>query len=244
MKRLLVALALAAGCGSQPDPNTRALHDVEAATRAVDRALGISTALVTAGNVNVGATPEILAGAVENRLLSEAAGCVAETRSGATLHADFTHCALATASMHVGGSVDVAVTAAARGGVDITATLAVTVDGGTLTGNFVISTVNGDAFTYAGTLSLDGTAVAVPLVNAGIAGGGATMDASNATANGVALTLTAVHQRFAGCYPDDGAATLGALGVSFANATPQSGGVTLAGGGSDTLPVRAGCPPK
>src|SRR5205807_632108 len=111
--------------------------------------------------------------------------------------------------------------------VDITFTLAVTVDGQPLSGNFVVATPSGSAFSYAGSLTLDGTTVTTPLVNAGIAGGGATLDASHATANGATFALAAVHERFAGCYPDGGVAMLATLAVTFASDTPQTGSIAI-----------------
>jgi hypothetical protein len=237
------ALAIG-GCGAAADPNAAALHDVEAATRAVDRALGIQTAFVTAGNIDVGAPPDVIATSLWGRLMTEAPGCAAATHAGATVHADFGGgCALATASMRVGGTVDAEVQAdATTGGVTVTLALGATVDGQALGGSFAVSTPNGNVFTYGGTLTLDGTTVMAPLVRAGIAGGGATLDVDNATVGGAGFALAAAHQRFAGCYPDGGMATLGALGVAFASETPQTGAVTLSTGKSATLPARAGCP--
>jgi hypothetical protein len=243
---LVLALALAAGCGSPTTKDAPQLREIEVATRAVDRALGLSTALVIAGNVDVGATPDIIAAALVNRLQSEAAGCVNAVNTMNTVHADFgASCALATAMMHAGGTVDLTVTQQMMTSeVDIAAQLALTVDDGTLAGSFVITTTDGDNFTYSGMLTLDGVTVNVPLVNAGIGAGGATMDAMKLTADGTAFTLTAVHERFSGCYPDDGVATLGSFAVTFANGTPQDGQVMLDDGSGAALPTRTGCPPK
>jgi hypothetical protein len=246
VKRLALLLVLGSGCGSPADSNGKTLHDVEAATRAIDRAVGVQTAFVTVGNIDTGATPAIIAGAILNRVQSEAAGCVTATSSSsdASVHADFgAGCALATAMMHAGGTVDAVVAPDPAGGVDITLTLAVTVDGQPLAGNLVVATPDGNAFSYAGTLTLDGTTMTTPLVNAGIAGGGATLDAAHATANGTALALGAVHERFAGCYPDEGTATLGTLAVTFASDTPQTGSIMISTSSSaTTLPKRTGCP--
>jgi hypothetical protein len=247
VKRLsLLVLALVAGCGSSADPNGKTLHDVEAATRALDRAVGVQTAFVTTGNVDTGATPAIIAGAILNRVQSEAAGCVMATSSSsdASVHADFgAGCALATAMMHASGTVDAVVAPDPAGGMDITLTLAVTVDGQALAGSLVVATPNGNSFSYAGSLTLDGTTVTTPLLNAGIAGGGATLDAAHATANGAALALSAVHERFAACYPDGGTTTLGTLGVTFASDTPQTGSIMVSTStNATTLPTRAGCP--
>jgi len=247
VNRLLALAALAAtvGCGAGANPNAAPLRDLEAATRAFDRAIGVSTAFVTVGNIDTGATPAIIAAAIANRVQSEAAGCVTAASSDDTLHADFgAGCALATASMHAGGTVDgVVAPDMTTGGVTITFTLAVTVDAQPLAGTLAVSTPSGDSFTYASDgLTLGGTTAVAPLLTAGIAGGGATLDAAHATANGGALALTAVHERFAACYPDEGAATLGALGVTFASDTPQTGAVMLSTGATATLPSRAGCP--
>jgi hypothetical protein len=181
-----------------------------------------------------------------NRVQSEAAGRVTATSSSAdaSVHADFgAGCALATAMMHAGGTVDAVVAPDPAGGMDVTLTLAVTVDGQALAGSFVVATPNGNSFSYGGSLMLDGTSVGVPLLNAGIAGGGATLDAPHATANGAMLALAAVHERFFACYPDGGVATLGTLGVTFASDTPQSGSVTVStSSNATTLPSRSGCP--
>jgi hypothetical protein len=246
VKRLFVLALFAIGCGAGSDPNASALRDVELATRAFDRAIGVQTAFVVAGNVDTGATPQIIAAAITNRVMSEAAGCVSAAATDATVHADFGGgCALATASMHVAGTVDVVVAPdMTTGGVTITLVFAATVDGAPLQGTLVVSTTNGNSFTYASDdgLSLDGVTATAPLLTAGIAAGGATLDAAHATANGSALVLAAMHERFAACYPDEGAATLGALGVTFASDTPQTGAVTLSTGAGATLPKRTGCP--
>ncbi|MDB4965709.1 MAG: hypothetical protein JWN44_1398 [Myxococcales bacterium] len=253
MTRALVALVVAAGlaagaggCGSSSAPDAQALHDVEGAVRAVNRAIGVHTAFMTVGNVDTGATPEIIATSLWGRVMAEASGCVTATHTGATVHADFAaDCMLATASMRAGGSVDIVVEPEATGGRRATMTLQLTVDGELLAGDFVVSTPNGQSFTFsADALTLGATTVTVPLVKAGIAGGGATMDALNATAGaaGAGFSMTAVHQRFAGCYADEGVATLGAVTVTFSSVTPQTGAVQLAAGRSGTLPPRTGCP--
>lgn len=245
---LALAALVAVGCGAGADPHAAAVHDLEAATRAFDRAVGIQTAFVGGGNVDVGATPEIIATALWGRVNTEAAGCVTATHDGNTVHADFgAGCALATAMMHAGGTVDIAVAPDPTGGVTAALTLAATVDGQALAGELDVSTPNGSAFSYAGTLTLDGTTATAPLVQAGIAGGGATLDAMNATVGAGALVLTTVHERFAGCYPDDGDAALGDVTLAFANDTPETGVATLTTPTSkpsdESLPKRDKCPP-
>jgi hypothetical protein len=112
-----------------------------------------------------------------------------------------------------------------------------------LSGQFAVSTPDGNVFSYAADgLTLDGTSVTAPLLDAGIAAGGATLDGDHATVGGTPFLLAAVHQRFAGCYPDDGGATLDMLEVDFASETPQTGHVMLSTGAGATLPTRAGCP--
>jgi hypothetical protein len=237
-------VSAAAGCGSGTNPSSPQLHDIEAATRALNRAIGIQTAFVTTGNIDTGATPQIIANALANRVRAEAAGCVTATVSDVNVHADFgTGCALATASMHAGGTVDATVSAdTATGGMTVSLTFAVTVDGQPLAGNLDVSTPNGNAFSYASSgLTLDGTTTTAPLLTAGIAAGGATLDAAHATANNTPLVLAALHERFAACYPDDGSATLATFAVTFASDTPQTGTVTLASGATTTLPARTGC---
>ena len=248
MRRALLAAALvAAGCGAPADPNAGRVHDLEAAVRALDRALGIQTAFITAGAIDVGATPDTIATSLWGRVGGEAAGCVAASHDGATVHADFGGgCALATAMMHAGGTVDVTVAPDASGGVVATLALAATVDGQALGGTLEVTTPNGNVFSYAGTLTLDGTRVTAPFVRAGIADGAATLDVPNGDVGGGALVLTSVHQRFAACYPDEGTAALGDVDLGFASDTPQTGAVTLttpsAAQKSTTLPRRAGCP--
>ena len=234
----------AAGCGAESDPNAAALHDVEAATRALDRAVGIQTAFITAGNIDTGATTAIIASALLNRVQSEGAGCVTATASDNTVHADFgAGCALATASMHAGGTVDVDVESDKATGVVATFTLADHRRRRAPRRHVGGTTTDGNSFTYASDgLTLDGTTATAPLATAGIAEGGATLSAGHATANGAALVLDAVHQRFAGCFPDEGTATLGALAVTFASDTPQTGNVALSTGKSASLPARSGCP--
>jgi hypothetical protein len=246
----LAACVAAAGCGASSDPNGEKLHDVEAAVRAIDRALGLQTAFITVGNFDTGATVENNATGLWGRVMTEASGCVTATHAGATVHATFaTDCMLATASMRAGGTVDIVVDDDPAGGRHALFTVALTVDGQALAGDFEVATPTGQSFTYATTgLTLAGTTVVAPLVKAGIAGGGATLDAANATAGATPATaatpfaLAAVHQRFGACYPDEGTASLGTLPVTFSSVTPQSGAVTLAGGNSATLPTRTGCP--
>ena len=248
MRRIALLVALVAvGCGGTTNSNATPLHDVEAATRALNRALGIQSAFVTSGNIDTGATTTIIANALVNRVMSEGAGCVTTApTTDNTMHADFgASCALATAGMHVGGTVDGRVDPdATTGGVVVTLTLAVTVDGGTpMTGDIVISTPDGNVFTWASDgLTLDGTTMTAPLATGGIASMGATVDVDHGTANGAPLILATVHQLFFGCYPDDGGATLNMLEVDFASDTPQTGHVMLSTGSGATLPARAGCP--
>ena len=148
--------------------------------------------------------------------------------------------------MHIGGTVDLSVDpdAAIPGGITVTHTLAVTVDNSfALNGDIVVSTPDGTVFSYASDgLTLDGVTVAAPLVTGGIAAGGATLDADNATAAGKPLIIVAMHQRFAACYPDDGSAALDTLEVDFASDTPETGHVMLSTGATASLPSRAGCP--
>jgi hypothetical protein len=236
-----------AGCGGSSDPNAKALHQAELATRAFDRAIGIETAFVSDGNIDIEATPAIIANAMLNRVESEGSGCVVATSSDNTLHADFgTSCELATASMHIGGTVDGEVDPdPTTGGVTITLTLAVTVDDNeALSGALIVSTPDGTVFSYAAPdgLTLDGTVVASPLVAAGIAAGGATLDAANGTVDGATLVFTGMHERFAACYPDDGSATVNAVEVDFASNTPEDGKVMVGSGSGATLPKRARCP--
>lgn len=238
----------AAACGASTDPNAKTLHDVEAATRALDRALGVQSAFVTSGNIDTGATPTIIANALVNRVMSEGAGCVTTApTTDNTMHADFgADCGLATAGMHIGGTVDGRVDPdATTGGVVVTLQLDVTVDGGAaLSGDILVSTPDGNVFTWASDgLTLDGTMMTAPLATGGIASMGATIDVDHGTANGAPLILAAVHQLFFGCYPDDGGATLGTLEVDFASDTPQTGHVMLSTGKGATLPARTGCPP-
>lgn len=237
---LLIALA---GCGGGPSRNAAALKTAELAVRALDRAVGVQTAFVGTSNINTGATPDIIAAALDNRVRSEASGCVQSSHSGPTVHADFgSGCALATALMRAGGTVDAMVQPDPNGGIDVVLTLAATVDGAPLTGSFTTATPDGNVFSYAADVTLGGVAATAAALRSGIAAGGATLDATNATANGTALILSALHERFAACYPDDGAVKLGTLGITFASDTPQTGTVTLSTGASDQLPTRSGCP--
>ncbi len=246
MKRLALLVTLVAGCGGTSDPDTKSLHQAELATRAFDRAIGIQTAFINDGNIDVEATTTIIANAMLNRVQSEGSGCVVASTNANTLHADFgSSCDLATASMRVGGTVDAEVDPdPTTGGLVITLTLAVVVDDNeSLTGALTISTPDGTVFSYASDgLVLDGVTVSLPLVTAGIAAGGATLDATNGTVDGAPLLLTGMHERFAACYPDDGSATVNMLEVDFASDTPEDGKVMLSTGAGATLPTRMGCP--
>src|SRR5439155_15580766 len=135
------------------DPNLAGLVGVEAAVRAVDRAVGVQTAFITVGNVDTGATPDIIATSLWGRVMTEASGCVTATHAAATVHADFApDCMLATASMRAGGSVEIVIEPEATGGRKATFTLALTIDGGdALAGDFVVSTPTGQSFTYSTT---------------------------------------------------------------------------------------------
>jgi hypothetical protein len=229
------------------------LHDLEAAARAQNRAIGLSTAYVGAGLIQTTSTDDTIALAVYQHLLGDTHSCPTAQPMDAQVTSDFgtTGCTLGTSQMLWNGHV----TAVARHddpkNVTVELTVDGTVDGQSLAGTIDCHTVDGNAFDYASDLTLDGVHVTTPSIMAGIADGGAqittvgTIDQPEGT---LPLKMKGLHQRFVGCYPDDGALDLSlatTLDLAFASDSPQTGSVMITQGKdtrTGTLPVRDRCP--
>jgi hypothetical protein len=248
------ACACVCGCGgADSGPSSSRLHDVEAATRAANRGLAMSTAFVGAGIIEVSEPDATLALAVYQHVKAETNGCAMATPMSNQLAVDFGHgCTLGTGAILYGGMVAATVAHDANG-VTVALTLDGTVDGQKLSGTFAISTADGNAFTYAGDLILDGAHAGYPMLTAGIASSGAQATATGTLVQpegAIGLSLQGLHQRFTGCFPDMGSVSLalssGTLSVSFASDAPQTGLASYANGSQSpsaiTLPARAGCP--
>jgi hypothetical protein len=198
---------------------------------------------------------DTLALAVYQHVKAETNSCVMATPQGSSVHADFGGgCTLGTGALLYGGTVDAVITHPTSATVSVTLTLDGTVDGQPFAGTFVVSTPDGNAFDYAGDLTLDAAHATYATLSAGVASQGAqgsgmgTLDQPEGT---LSLSLVAVHQRFTGCYADEGEIDLElggmTVGLGFASGTPQSGTATWAVGKSAPtdvmLPARMGCKP-
>ncbi len=258
IRAALCLLVLAAGCGSSAvDPNVDRLSDLEAALRGIDRAVGVTTAFVFTGIVDTTQPAETIASAIGQRFMSETGGCATVTIAGTMVDVDLGGgCTLASTNQVYKGTVH-AEAQKPTGEVVIPLTLTLTVDAQPLTGSLEISTTDGNVFSYKSDLTVNTVVhVVTPVLQAGIGAFGSSIDVmgtivgkSVPTAPGLTLMTTGVHQRFAGCYPDDGIAVISAAMVNetitFASDTPQTGNVMVASGITpivSTLPTRPGCP--
>jgi hypothetical protein len=254
---ILVAAVCIAGCGSSaPDPAVARGADVELTTRAIDRALGAGTLFVSMGVIAPNMPADVNASALYQRVMTETNGCAVPTRTGTTLDVDLSAgCTLASTNVVYGGSLHAEVSKPATSTILIQATLDLLVDGSQpLTGTLFIQTIDGSTFTYQAGLTLGGVLVSVPNLRAGIASFGATFDATGTLTGKTGmytLTISGVHQRFAGCYADDGTVEIAApmMGMTpaldevwtFASDAPQTGNVAV-GTNTVKLPARTGCP--
>jgi len=262
---VLWAAALVAGCGSSsPDPHTARAADVELATRAVDRALGAATLFVSMGVIAPGMGPDVNAGALHQRVLSETNNCAAAAISGTTLDIDLSAgCTLASTNVVYKGSIHAEVSQPATGTIQIQATLDLVVDGAQpLGGTVFLTTSDGNTFTYQAGLTMGAVTVSAPNLRAGIAAFGAQFDIMQGTLTGASGMYTidamGLHQRFGGCYADDGYLHLSAamMGMTpaleeywlFSSPVPQTGQVAVGTSPTDSapkvfsLPKRMGCP--
>jgi hypothetical protein len=253
---LLLFSALAA-CGSAPDPDVARGGDVELATRALNRGFGASTLLITMGVIDPTQTPETIAAALYQRVLSETNSCAMATRNGAALDVDLgAGCTLASTNVIYGGTLHTEVSKSGST-VLVSSTLSLTVDGGQpLTGLFSFQTSDGNTFTFGADLMLGGIEVTAPDLRGSSSDFGAQLDATGTLVGATGsymLTATGVHQRFTGCYPDDGQVEITAAPLdefwSFASDTPQDGKASVGLSTTDNapktivLPARPACPP-
>lgn len=262
-KSLVLAGLLLAGCGSPPDPALARAGDVELSTRAMDRALGAATLFLGMGQIAPNMPADINASALYQRVMNETNGCATATRTGASLDVDLgAGCTLASTNVVYAGSMHVDVTKPGTSQIQIAVTFDLLVDmGQSLTGTLNINTTDGTSFTFGAGLTFDGVIITTPMLAVGIADFGAAWNATG-TIKGKSgmytLTATGVHQRFAGCYPDDGyleieAAAMGMTAAIdefwiFSSTTPQNGNAQVGVSATDTaarnlaLPSRMGCP--
>jgi hypothetical protein len=257
---LAAALALPvglwlAGCGSPPNPAVDRGADVELALRGVNRALGAATLYVSMGVIATNMQPENIASALSVRVRSETNGCGVPTVSGTTLDVDLQQgCTLASTNIVYTGSLHT--TVIQSNDVIVSSDLDLVVDGQPLTGSLAIETSDGNTFSYGADLQFGAVHVTTPNLSAGIASFGAQFDAQSSTIVGktgtYGFTATGVHQRFGGCYPDDGVAEISAPMLdefwTFASDAPQTGNVAVSEGSASAtastiaLPARTGCP--
>jgi hypothetical protein len=261
---VLAAAATIAGCGSPPDPDAQRAGDVELSTRAINRALGAETLFISMGVIATNMPANVNASALYQRVMNETNGCANATLSGTSLDIDFgTGCVLASTNVVYQGSLHADVSVPAQGQILVATTLNLVVDGGQpLSGTVNITTSDGTTYTYSAGLTFGGVVVSAPNLQVGIANYGATFNVLSGMlmgATGVyALTVTGVHQRFAGCYADDGqleimAPTMGMTAAldefwNFMSQVPQNGIVNVGLSADDmspkmiSLPARMGCP--
>ena len=88
MLRWLLASALLAGCSPGESADAPLLADVEAGARALNRAIGFSTAFIGSGVIDPRAPDETIASAIYQRFKAETGTCAQATPSGATVSVD------------------------------------------------------------------------------------------------------------------------------------------------------------
>jgi hypothetical protein len=262
-KSMVLAGLLLAGCGSPPDPALARAGDIELSTRAMDRALGAGTLFLGMGQIAPNMPADINAAAIYQRIMNETNGCAMTVRTGASLDVDLgAGCTLASTNVVYAGTMHADVTKPATSQIVISVMLNITVDNGQpLTGTLNITTTDGTSFTFGAGLTFNGVIISTPMLAVGIADYGAAWDATGTikgTSGMFTLTATGVHQRFAGCYPDDGYLEISAPAVGmtlaidefwlFSSSTPQDGNAQVGVSAADTaarnvpLPGRMGCP--
>jgi hypothetical protein len=158
-------------------------------------------------------------------------------------------CTLSTAGFVAGGTATATVRPSPSP-LDIHFDYQLTADGQMVTGTLDANSAPGSTYLYGVNAKTSAT-LAMPAFTAGIAGGGVQISGSG-TLTGKKTSMVnvnAVHQRFDGCYPDEGSVRVQDTGVDFTvtfdNGTPSSGQATLNENGADrtvTLPKRTGCP--
>jgi hypothetical protein len=254
MIRLLLVAALVVGCEDGPgnDAQQPRIDDAEAALRAVNRAIGFSTAFLGIGVVDTRADESTIALAIYQHFKAQTGNCAMATPTTNQVSVDLgMGCTLANASFIAGGTAEATVVKPSPMPLNIEFALNLSVDTQTLTGTLDANTENGDSWTYGIDASMSGASARLPFFTAGIASGGTQIGGSG-TFTGRATSmvdLTGLHQRFDGCYPDEGTLRMRDGGVdlliTFAGTTPRTGQVTLRQNGADrtvTLPARNNCP--
>jgi hypothetical protein len=224
--------------------------------RALDRAVGVSASFVGTSTIDKTQSESDIALSVYQRVKAETGTCATAMPSGATVMVDFGGgCTLSSGGLVVGGTVSATVTKDATQ-VTVTLTDALTVDADQepLAGTLTLTTPDGSTWSYAADVTLTGVEAKTSALAAGIADQGATLDVKNGSLKGTsgsyAFVLGAVHERFAGCYPDDGMASIGSganvYSAMFMSDTPQSGDVLFSTASTTmqiALPKRSHCPP-
>lgn len=256
MKRRLVGLALmclAAACGKDADPLAETFALATDAARATSRSLAFTTIVYGSATISVIAPPEVIAGSIRNRFMSETGGCatIGGTGPQATMTTPATGCTLASAGMQTTGSFDCTVKDGPDPYLQISCAIDATVDELALAGTLDIFTEMGNDYRFALTMDTvrgDDTTkhamITIPDLSAGIAA--QSSEASgNGTVEGIAFTQTGVKQRFNGCYPQDGTMDVGGGQLKFSSTTQSTGAATFTQNGgirNVTLPPRPGCP--
>jgi hypothetical protein len=256
MRRFMM-LTLVAACsgGSGPDRDQTRLDELEPILHAFNRVIGLSTAFVAEGIVNLSVDPSTNALAIYQKVKAETGTCATATPNGPSVQVGFNQgCTLATAGMVVDGTTTVTVQPSpSPQPLDVHFDYAVQFDGRNVAGTLEANTTDGNVYGYAVSVEglPEGVTGAMPFFMAGIASGGAQLNGS-ATATGKVsskLTLTGLHQAFNSCYPDEGTVRVRDTGVDFTvtfdNTTPSDGLVQISESGAQRnlkLPKTTGCP--
>lgn len=255
MIRALPFLLALAACGPAASPLSDRAQDLEPALRALNRGVALTTAFATTGVIDPGAGDQNIALAIYNRLMTEAPGCGAPTVAGTKVTLALGEaCALQTAGMTAGGTIEAEVRRELPDEVTVRLVIDGVVDGQALAGTFDVATSTGTTFTWDGELTLAGVQVRAPKLTAGVQARAASLTATTLTVTGqqtFTLEAVAVEQRFDACYPHDGTALVspGAMPErwTFTSTTPQDGLAQALAPNTSTaatvaLPKRPGCP--
>lgn len=267
MRRLaLVLVAIAGsgvvGCGDASTgknaPSMQLLAELDALARVPNRAVALQSALVGQGTINVGATDDEILAAVDGRLGSETNDCAQRTLAGGTLSVTFTEpgCTLGTGLIVLGGTAAITI-AHTDSALQIVTHFTGTAAGEPWSGEVVIGTADGNAYTLRVLASLSGYEADLPMFKALAESSQSDITTSGTEPSPVTgqqprnLTYTTLTQRFYGCHPSAGTIELASPGEDISrtltykseSATTNTASYTDSRGTSTiTLPTNPSCP--
>jgi hypothetical protein len=246
----------ALGCGGgSSGPADELLAEMDALARGPNRAIAISTALVSAGSLQPTAPDDTILTGVAGRITTETAGCGKVTQVPGMLSATFSNCALQTGVVTLSGNLTMTVSHDGSRIILVT-NLDGTVDGETWKGELAVDTTDGNVYNVTAIAALGGHSFTVRSVPAAAQDGAASITTNGTTPAPMgdprSLIYTSVGQRFSACHAGSGTLELSSppeaidRTLTFSDITPQTGEATWTENGNVTtvtLPHLAFCPP-